>query len=196
MRNLTFIVCSVLAREAQTFLSHDYPEAKQIFLDSVLHIYPQKLYKAVETAIETQGNQNYVLIYGDCSAHMKALSQRSDCERTEAVNCGELLLGTELYKAYRNKKVFLFLPEWTERWQEVFQRELGFSNPSLAQEFMHENQRSFIYLDTEIIPIPWKHLKAISEFFNMPTKVVTVSCEHFRQSVKAAVERLEAKNNQ
>lgn len=195
MRGLTFIVCSVLAREAQSFLGHDYPDAEQIYLDSVLHIYPQELYKAIKAAVETKEDRNYVLIYGDCNAHMKMISQRPNCERTEAVNCGELLLGCDLYRSYRNEKAFLFLPEWTERWQEIFQRELGFSKPSLAQEFMKENQRSLVYLDTEMIPIPLKHLKGISDFFNMPTKVVAVSSEHLRQYVKAAVERLEAKNN-
>ena len=195
MKDLTFIVCSVLALEVQTFLSLDYPNAEQIYLDSVLHIHPQKLHETIETALEARADRNCVLIYGDCSAHMNAINQRSNCIRVDAVNCGELLLGPDLYKSYRNEKTFLFLPEWTERWQEIFQRELGFSKPSLAQEFMQENQRSLVYLDTGLIPVPRKHLKEIAEFFNMPAKVVAVSNEHLRTSVKSAVERLESKHN-
>lgn len=195
MRELTFIICSVLVREAQTFLSLDYPNAEQIYLNSVLHIYPQKLHKNIEAALETRESRCCVLIYGDCSAHFKAISQRPNCERTGAVNCGELLLGPELYRSYRNEKAFLFLPEWTERWQEIFQQELGFSDPSLAQEFMQENQRRLVYLDTGLISVPWNQLKDISKFFNMPTEVVSVSLEHLRQAVKSAVQRLEAKNH-
>jgi hypothetical protein len=195
MRELTFIICSVLGREVQTFLSLDYPHAESIYLNSVLHIYPQKLHKNIEAALETRENQYCVLIYGDCNAHIKAISQRPNCERTWAVNCGELLLGPELYKSYRNEKAFLFLPEWTERWREIFQQELGFSDPVLAQEFMQENQRRLVYLDTGLVSVPWNHLKDISEFFNMPTEVVSVSFEHLRQTVKSAVQRLEAKNH-
>jgi hypothetical protein len=195
MRELTFIVCSVLGREVQTFLSLDYPNAEQVYSNSVLHIYPQKLYETIEAALLTRKSQNCVLIYGDCNAHIKAISQRPNCERTWAVNCGELLLGPDLYRSYRNEKAFLFLPEWTERWQEIFQRELGFSDPSLAQEFMQENQRRLIYLDTGLVTVPKNHLQDIAEFFNMPIDVVTVSLDHLRQAVKSAVERLEAKKH-
>ena len=194
LRDLTFIVCSVLAREVQSFLSLDYPDAEQLYLDSVLHLYPEKLYKTIETFLATREDRSCVLIYGDCNAHMKVMSQRPHCERTMAVNCGELLLGADLYRAYRNAKAFLFLPEWTERWRYIFQQELGFAKPSLAQEFMQENQRSLVYLDTGLMPVPWQHLQEISEFFNMPTKVVAVSTDHLRQSVQAAVQRLESKN--
>lgn len=195
MRELTFIICSVLDREVQTFLSLDYPNAEAIYLNSVLHIYPQKLYKTIEAALETRENRNCVLIYGDCQAHINEISQRPNCERTAAVNCGELLLGPDLYRSYRNEKAFLFLPEWTERWQEIFQMELGFSNSSLAQEFMQENQQKLVYLDTGLISVPRNHLKDISDFFHMPIEVVSVSLENLRQTVKSAVERLEVKNH-
>ena len=122
MRNLTFIICSVLGREVQTFLDLDYPTAERIYLNSVLHIHPQKLYRTIEATLDARENRQCVLIYGDCNAHIKAISQRTNCERTAAVNCGELLLGPDLYKSYRNEKAFLFLPEWTERWQEIFQQ--------------------------------------------------------------------------
>lgn len=193
MNKLTFIVCSVLAREVQSFLSRDYPGAEELYLDSVLHIYPQKLHKTIDAALAAREKRKCVLIYGDCNAHMKVMSQKPNCIRTEAVNCGELLLGRELYRSYRNEKAFLFLPEWTERWRKIFQQELGFAEPSLAQDFMRENQRSLVYLDTGLIPVPRQHLQEIAEFFNMSVKAVAVSNEHLRQSVKSAVQRLESK---
>ncbi len=90
-------------------------------------------------------------------------------------------------------KMTITITEWTERWQEIFQRELGFHDQSLAQEFMQENQRTLVYLDTGLISVPREHLRDISEFFNMPTEVVSVSLDYLRQAVKSAMERLEAK---
>ena len=194
MRELTFIVCSVLRREVRTFLRLDYPDAEQLYLNSALHIYPQRLYTTIETALTSRQGRNCVLIYGDCSAHINVLSQGPHCERTRAVNCGELLLGPQLYSEYRNAKAFLFLPEWTERWREIFQQELGFTEAPLAREFMQENQRSLIYLDTGLLAVPTIHLQDIAKFFKMPTEVVTVSLNHLRQVVRFAVQRLEARN--
>ncbi len=193
MKALSFICCSVLRREIETFLSEDYPEAEQVFLDSMLHMRPEMLHHVIDEAIAARPDRHCLLVYGDCHAHMKEMGRRSDCARTDAINCGDLLLGRDLYRTYRSEKAFLFLPEWTERWREVFQKELGFSDPSLAREFMQESQRRLVYLDTRLIPVPAKTLQEIADFFSMPMEIVSVSLDKLRQAVRSAVQHLEAK---
>ncbi len=193
MKDLSFICCSVLRREIETFLSLYYPLAEQVFLDSMLHMRPEMLRKAIDEAIAVRPDRHCLLVYGDCHSYMKETGQRPHCARTDGINCGDLLLGRDLYLTYRNGKAFLFLPEWTERWREIFQKELGFSDPALAREFMQESRRRLVYVDTGLIPVPDKTLREISDFFGMPMEIVPISLENLRRALQSAVQRLEEK---
>lgn len=195
MKRLSVICCSVLRREMEEFLHRDFPGAELVFLDSMLHMHPAKLRQCIDAALAARPDHPCLLVYGDCHAHMRETGRRQLCGRVDAVNCGDLLLGSALYKIQRNAKAFLFLPEWTERWREVFTQELGFADPGLAREFMRENQRKLVYLDTGLIPLPEKTLEEISSFFAMPMEVVTVSLAPLRQAIHSAIHRLEEKTN-
>lgn len=190
MKSLTVICCSVLRREIEELLAKDYPEVELVFLDSLLHMHPEKMRDAIDKEIAARPGRNCLLVYGDCHAHMRETADRPLCAKVKGVNCGHLLLGNEEYRACRNSKTFLFLPEWTERWHEVFEKELGFSDRDLAREFMHENQRHLLYLDTGLIPVPQKTLDDISEFFNMPIDVLPVALDQLRETVKAAISKM------
>lgn len=190
MKPLTVICCSVLRREIEDLLSEEYPEAELVFLDSMLHMHPQKMREAIDKEVEARPERRCLLVYGDCHAHMRETAKGPRCTKVNGVNCGHLLLGTEEYRACRNSKIFLFLPEWTERWHEVFEKELGFTDRELAREFMHENQRKLLYLDTGLVPVPQDTLDNIADYFDMPIDVLPVTLERLRQAVKEAVDTM------
>jgi hypothetical protein len=194
MKSLTVICCSVLRREIEEILSRDYPEAEMIFLSSMLHMHPEMLRKAIDGVLLTRPDRPCLLVYGDCHAHIQETAELPLCTKTDAINCGDLLLGRDLYQTFRREKAFLFLPEWTKRWREVFQKELGFSDQSLAREFMQENQSRLIYIDSGLIPVPEKTLFEISEYFSMPMDIVSVSLDQLRETVLSAVKNLEARS--
>lgn len=194
MRTLSIICCSVLHRELEAFALQQYPDAELVFLDSMLHMHPEKLRLTIDAALAARPNRDCLLVYGDCHAHMQETSRRPCCVRTNAVNCGELLLGREPYRFFRKQGVFLFLPEWTERWKEVFINELGFSDQSLAREFMRESQRRLVYLDTGLIPVPKIALEEIADYFGMPVDVLAVSLNVLHQNVRLAVQHLQTRN--
>jgi hypothetical protein len=191
MRTLSIICCSVLRRELEAFASQHYPDAELVFLDSMLHMHPEKLGLIIDAALSVRPDRDCLLVYGDCHAHMQETVRRPHCARTNSVNCGELLLGRDKYRSFRNQKVFLFLPEWTERWREVFIKELGFSDRSLAREFMQESQRRLVYLDTGVIPVPEKTLKDVADHFGMPVDVLAVSLDELYQAVRLAIQHLQ-----
>ncbi|SHO47920.1 DUF1638 domain-containing protein [Desulfopila aestuarii] len=190
MKPLTVICCSVLRREIEELLAKDYPEAELVFLDSMLHMHPEKMREAIDKEIADRPDRSCLLVYGDCHAHMRETAEGPHCAKVNGVNCGHLLLGTEEYRTCRNSKTFLFLPEWTERWHEVFEKELGFTDRDLAREFMKENQRKLLYLDTGLIPVPQDTLNNIAEFFDMPIGVLPVTLGQLRQAVKDAINRM------
>ena len=195
MRTLSIICCSVLRRELEAFASRQYPDAELVFLDSMLHMHPEKLRLIIDAALAARPHRDCLLVYGDCHAPTHETVRRPHCARTSSVNCGELLLGRDTYRSFRNQKVFLFLPEWTERWREVFINELGFSDRSLAREFMQESQRRLVYLDTGLIPAPEKTLKEIADYFGMPVDVLAVTLNNLHQNVRLAIQHLQTRDS-
>ena len=190
MNHFTVVSCSVLLREISEILRLDYPEAEPIFLESMLHMRPEKLRISINEILAARPARPCLLVYGDCHAHIRETGLRLHCQKTDGVNCGELLLGQEVYRACRRENAFLFLPEWTERWREVFEKELGFSDRSLSREFMQENMNKLVYLDTGLIPVPQTILDEISEYFDMPMEILPVSIDQLRQTVRSAYKRL------
>jgi len=188
---LTIICCSVLKKELEAVLGLNYQNSEKIFLDSMLHMCPDKLHRTMENVISGRSDKPCLIVYGDCHAYMKEIERRPHCAKTSGKNCGELLLGEEQYKACRKDKTFLFLPEWTDRWKEVFQHQLGFSDPALAREFMQENMNRLVYLNTGLAPIPEKTIMEISDFFGMPVNIMEAPLTHLSLAVESALKRLE-----
>jgi hypothetical protein len=190
-KTLTMICCSVLKKELEAVLNMKYQDSEKIFLDSMLHMRPDKLHRAMKHVISDRSDKPCLIVYGDCHAYMKEMEHRPHCARTAGKNCGELLLGKEQYKACREEKAFLFLPEWTNRWKEIFQHQLGFSDPALAREFMQENMTHLVYLNTGLVPIPEKTILDISDFFGMPVTIMETPLTHLALAVESALKRVE-----
>ncbi len=191
MNVFTVLCCSVLRREMEEVLKRDYPDARPVFLDSMLHMHPERLHRVMEEALAGLSGHAGLLVYGDCHPYMKDLEKRPLLWRTDGINCADLLLGRELYKRYQKEGAFLFLPEWTKRWREIFQQELGFTDSSLARDFMQENRKNLIYLDTGLLPVPERTLREIAEHFEMPVRVLRVSLDQLRSTVRSAVKQLQ-----
>jgi len=191
MSPFTVICCPVLRREMAAVLGRDYPEARPVFIDSMLHMHPGKLRRILEETLSGLPDQDVLLVYGDCHAHMREMERQPRRRRTDGINCADLLLGRDAYARFRKEKVFLFLPEWAERWREVFQKELGFSDPVLAREFMRETRDKLVYLDTGVLPAPEQALVEIAAHFGMPVARTPVSLDHLRAAVRLAAKRLE-----
>lgn len=185
------LCCSVLRREVEAIFQRDYPDAQLVFLDSMLHMHPKKLHEAMEQALAKASFKSCLLIYGDCHPYMRAFERRPHCQRVEAINCCDLLLGREQYDAFRADDAFLFLPEWTERWRETFQEGLGFMEPELARQFMQEYRSRLVFLDTGITPVPEKTVTEISEYFAMPVQVLPTSLDKLRKAIASAVMNLQ-----
>ncbi len=185
------IACSVLKDELEFILSRDFPGVSCVFVDSMLHMHPEQLGKALERRLSQHGTQPCLVVYGDCHPHMKDMEDSGRIIRTPGVNCAEILLGHERYVSHRNRGSFLFLPEWTSRWRDIFMNELGFTDPQLAREFMAETRNGLVYLDTGIAPVPLKCLEDIRSFFGMAVTVEPVSLDHLARLIVDGVSRLE-----
>lgn len=178
--------------EIESLASKGKFDCRVITLESMLHMKPAMLEKEMEKAIssEDDNNSKILILYGDCHPHMNDMQSRKNFSRVEGLNCCEIFLGHESYKKLQKEQAFIFLPEWTQRWQEVFKYGLGLKNREIASSFMQDTCKRFVYVDTGVIPVPENTLEDISEYFGMPFEILNISLDHLESSLNDAIIKL------
>ena len=167
-------------------------DCKIIFLESMLHMKPAKLEKAMEKTIASERGHTskILLLYGDCHPHMNEMQSRKNFSRVEGINCCEIFLGHDSYKKLQKEQAFIFLPEWTQRRRRVFQHGLGLKNKEIASSFMQDTCKRLVYVDTGVIPVPDKTLEEISQYFGMPFEILNISLDNLESSLNNAIIKL------
>jgi hypothetical protein len=188
-KKLACLSCGVFSREIEILAGQEKLEGSRIVLDSMLHMNPAGLEQAISRDLESKPHDNYVLLYGDCCPHMNEFQNRANVSKVAGINCCEILLGKEMYRHLQKEKTFIFLPEWTVRWREIFTRELGFKDPEIAQSFMKEYCSRLVYIDTGIVPAPEKIISEISVYFDMPMDVISISLDILMQGINKAIQK-------
>lgn len=192
------IACGVFAREIGYLLAHtlsDFTVDLDV-LDSRLHMNPRALQEKMEEKLRANGassGSDVALFFGDCHPRMKEICAVQGISRAEGINCGEILLGNDLYRELRSAGAFLLFPEWAGRWREIFVIDLGFSDPEIARSFMKEHHKKFVYLDTGIIPVPLSELEIIKQFFELPVEVRPVSLDNLEGQLRKILVSMEDK---
>ena len=159
------------------------------FLDSMLHMMPTLLEEQLGKVIQTAEKNSFILVYGDCQPRMFELDAKPNIQRVEGMNCCEIILGRTRYRELRAQGVFFLLPEWTERWEEVFQTYLGFNHQN-AKTFMQEMHSELLYLDTGVCPVPEETLMKVADFCGLPYSVMPVSLVYLHEAIDAALHKL------
>ncbi len=184
----TCIACSVFQPELKALQERGALDVPFHFLDSQLHMKPLELKELLETLVQKLRRQGrrVVLVYGDCYPHMVDQTRAPGVSRTEGINCCQILLGKERYKALLRTGAFLLFSEWTKRWRELITRLAGLDKESTLEMFQ-ELHTKMIYLDTGVCAPPQKELQACSEYFHLPVEVEQVSLEHLLKTVRQAL---------
>ena len=185
----TCLACGVLKMELAVLAKQGKLDCDIITLESMLHMKPAKLEQEMERAMATGSKDKFLILYGDCHPSMYEMQNRENAIRLAGINCCDILLGREAYRKLQMDQAFIFLPEWTLRWQEVFVHELGFERPDVARAFMQEYRKRLVYADTGVMPVPHKTLRDISGFFNMPVEIQPLSLDTLLQGINNALQK-------
>lgn len=177
----TIFACSIFRNELELLRKEGKVSAEVIYLDSMLHMHPEKLEMQLESKISGQKDFSLVL-YGDCHARITD-NHGANRLKVIGINCCEILLGSEQYLKLRKEGAFILLPEWMVRWKEVFQVEMGFKDSSLARKFMNEMHTELVYADTQIIPVPFDTLDEISAFTGLHYRIVKCGTENLLKAI-------------
>lgn len=183
------IACGIFRREIEELIRSGRLTLPCAFLDSMLHMMPALLACRLEETLAGKNHGQVVLVYGDCHPRMFEFRSGDNICRTVGMNCCEIILGREKYRELRDEGAFFLLPEWTERWAEVFQQSLGF-NADTAKVFMGELHTRLIYLDTGVIPVPHGDLHTAAEFCGLPVEIMSVTLDHLLKTIIDATDTL------
>lgn len=190
-RGPVLLCCSALAGEVRSLAPRRWPGAVVLAQDSMLHMRPDELGRAVAAALDREEGTPVLLVYGDCAAALETLEERPGIDRVRALNCCELLLGRDAYRRRSREGAFFLLPEWARRWRSVFEVELGLSGCDAAS-LMREMHRTLVYLDTGVGEVPTGELAACSEAFGLPLEILPVTLDALAQAVDEGLRRLGA----
>jgi hypothetical protein len=188
-KKITCLACGVFRMEIEALARQGKLDCNIITLDSMLHMNPARLGQEMGRVMEVAPENRFLVLYGDCHPHMHEMQSMENVSRVTGINCCEILLGKEVYRKLQKEQAFIFLPEWTLRWKEVFAHELGFENHEVAQSFMKEHQKRLVYVDTGVMPVPDETLQEISGFFGMPVETVHIYLDNLLQGINKALEK-------
>ncbi len=174
-----WLCCGVLRAELEELHRLGKIRGKLQFLDSMLHMDPQKLEIVLAAALEQPGPERgvLVLVYGDCCPRMLDLARRFRVGRVNAINCAQILVGRARYRELTQGQAFMLLPEWTLRWKEIFRVELGLKE-EVARDLMQDQSRVLVYLDTGLAKVPQQALADCAAFIGLPWRVEPVTLDN------------------
>ncbi|HBD96008.1 MAG: hypothetical protein A2015_16545 [Spirochaetes bacterium GWF1_31_7] len=187
--SIKIISCSIFKNEIRKLIETGELSYQVDFIDSMLHIYPEKLQIVLENYVNRNKHDTIVITYGDCYPYMLDLENQHNIARTPGINCCEIILGHTLYSQLRKEGAFFMMPEWTTRWKEVFKSHLGLTQEN-AGYLMKEFHTKLIYLDTGLVDIPYKNLENMSDYVGLPYEILSVSLSNLKDSLQSSIEKV------
>jgi len=189
--NITAIACSIFRAEIEVLRCENKITIPVIYLDSMLHMFPDRLHERLDNVIkkELESGKKLILIYGECSMESKYYNNDANIKRIGGINCVNIFLEDRIYRMLRKEGVFFLIHEWALRWKEIFQNELGL-NAENAKSFMSEMHTKLIYLDTGSAAVPIDTLNEISAYCGLAYEITKVTLDVFSTRVNEAIEEL------
>jgi len=195
-KHIICVACSIFRQEIEALQQAGQLNANILYLNSMLHIYPEQLRQAMDRVIaaERGKGRRIALIYGECHASLTQCLAPPDIARINGMNCIEIFLGRDRYRELRKQGAFFLLPEWVTRWREIFQGELGL-NQENAQTFMQEMHTQLIYLDTGIIPVPHASLQDIAAYTGLPVTIMRIEFTELQHAIQDVLRRVQGEEH-
>lgn len=188
-KKILIIACSIFKRELEHLKETGLLDSEVLYLNSMLHMHPEKLGKLLEQTLTKHKDRKIILLYGDCHSHMMD-TETEHIKKVNGINCCEIFLGSKRYFKLRKQGAFILLPEWLERWREVFQDELGFKDEQIAQRFMNDFHKNLVYIDTGITEVPLEKIDEISSFTGLKCRIESCSGKNLLNEILKTVKKL------
>lgn len=179
-----WVTCGVLSDEITELHRHGAISGDLLILDSMLHMDPPEL-ELMLLKLIADTDRPLILVYGDCCPGMLQLANRPNVTRVKSINCCQMLLGKERFRELMRSEAFMLLPEWTPRWKEILEKELGLTH-AVSMELFKENRKELVYLDTGVRPIPHSLLDQCAADTGLPVRIEKPGLVHLKKVLQKA----------
>ena len=188
----TCIACSVFKDELEAIRSEVEPRLSIRYLDSMLHGRPVELQRVMGESLEDElkNGGRVLLVYGQCHPFIHEQQSLPGVKRIQCLNCCDAILGRERYRTLRKEGVFFIMPEWTTRWPEMRDAQLGM-NRETARDFMADMHTRLMYVDTGVIPVPMESLDEASDYTGLSFEISAVGTGGLLALIREAMARLD-----
>ncbi len=187
--NVIIIACSIFRNEIEQLLNSGKVNVPVVYLNSMLHMYPQELQKLLDEKLKEYSDYKIVLVFGDCHARMIDYEENQNIVRTPGINCCEIFLGSQQYRKIRKDGAFILLPEWAERWKEVFIDYMGFKTAKSSTLFMNEMHKKLVYVDTGYTETNKTVLNEIADYLGLPLEIHQSSIEELEKVITGLIKK-------
>ncbi len=186
------LACSIFRHELERLQAQGLLNMDVTYLNSMLHMNPGKLDVLVHQAVAAPRaeDQGLVLLFGDCCPRMLDLQNEARVARPKALNCCEILLGSERYRQLRREGAFFLMPEWAHQYKAVFKDHLGLEG-AMVQSFMRDMHTRIVYLDTGVMEVPHGLLKEIEDFSGLPVEIKAIDMNELIKTLQGCMDRLD-----
>ena len=188
-QNLVILACSIFKYELEQLVKEGKITVPIVYLNSMLHMHPKQLQTLLDAKIEEYKNFRIILIFGDCHARMIDYEENKNIVRTPGINCCEILLGKQKYRKIRKDGAFILLPEWSERWKEVFIDSMGFKTSKAIKPFMAEMHEKIVYVDNGLVEKNKPLLSEISDFLGLPLEIYPSTTTELETVIQSLIEQ-------
>lgn len=186
------LACSIFRLELERLKAQGLFEMDVTYVNSMLHMNPEKLNEVLEQAVGRfqDADQDLVLLYGDCCPRMLELQQEARVACARGFNCCEIFLGSERYRQLRREGVFFLLPEWARQYKTIFKEHLGLEG-EMVQTFMRDMHTRIVYLDTGVMDVPHDLLKDIELYSGLPLEIMKIDLGGLINTLQGCLDRLD-----
>lgn len=190
-KRIGLLSCAVFRAALNQLIGSGQLNIPIIYMDSMLHMNPEKLYLKMTDRIEKMWEEYdaILLLYGDCHPFINDDYDEKNVKRVEGCNCFEILLGRELYREMRHKGAFFAMDEWVPRWEEIFIKEMGLTEKN-APIFMREIHSKIVYLELGLKKDLSKDIQNLSQFTGLQVQTLAITTNKLLESIQNALERI------
>jgi len=186
---IIIIACSIFRYELEHLQQKGRLNIPVVYLNSMLHMQPSQLQILLDAKIKEYKDLKIILMYGDCHARMVDYEKNPNIVRTPGINCCEIILGRENYRKIRNDGAFILLPEWANRWKEIFVDDMGFKSSKSAKLFMNEMHKKLVYVDTGFYKRNASLFDEVSDFLGLPIELYSSSIDELEKVINQLIEQ-------
>jgi len=183
------IACSIFKYYLEHLIKKDSINIPIVYVDSMLHMHPDKLEAELDKELEKYKDRNIMLVFGDCHSRMIDYEERNNVFRTQGVNCCEICLGHKHYNKLRREKAFILFPEWLVRWKEIFNTYFQFKDSKSASQFMNEMHEKIVFINNGLQNVNSDLLTDISNYLGLPLEIIDCSCKEFETVLNSLIKK-------